>query len=320
MKVLIIGGSGINGHYLAQRLVSVADVYALGKDAPFQRVAGVEYINQDLNYISSSESEALDILNTEFECVIDLCQYDVHDAKRNHDLFGSRCHHYIVVSTTLVYDRRNLQEQQRISETTPKAALGQFGGYVDGKIRVENFWEQIRDTNWTILRPYHILGKGSLLGCLPLHNRDHTLIQNLQNHQPLTLCEHGQIQSTFIHSKDIAEAIFRLIGEPKSFMQKFNLTHNSSYPAVEYYECIADILNVPLHIKNMSRKVVWESGYGWEMTTFNHQYNSDKLYGLIGIAPQYHLEKSLAEIIQFKHFFETDVHNKMNLLPQPEWC
>jgi len=99
--------------------------------------------------------------------------YEPEDARQDIDTFQDRASHLVLISTDFVY----APEHRRIpiSEDAPYCSSG-YGGK---KRQCEEILQQHRSGTmaWTILRPTHIYGPGSLPGCLPLHSRDAHLLE-----------------------------------------------------------------------------------------------------------------------------------------------
>jgi nucleoside-diphosphate-sugar epimerase len=104
---------------------------------------------------------------------------------------------------------------------------------------------------WTILRPCHIYGPGSLLGCLPAHSRDAELLQRLQNGEALKLVGGGHFLQQPIFAADLAATILSCAGNEKSYNQIFMAAGPEIVESREYYRIIADLLNVKLRIEEL---------------------------------------------------------------------
>lgn len=205
----------------------------------------------------------------------------------------------------------------------PLAPIGQFGGYVDGKIKLEKFWYGINDANWTLLRPYHILGKGSLLGCLPYHNRDPKILEKIKNNEKLYLANAGDIYFNYIHPEDVATAICKIIGNPKTFKQVYNLANPDTIDCLRYYEEIGKHLNKEIKVENIPISDIWSGAKGWEMTTLPHVYNIEKLKRDIDFVANIPFTLAIKDSIDTYPKYnipieQIPVHVHMNKLPRPK--
>ncbi len=62
----------------------------------------------------------------------------------------------------------------------------------------------------TLLRSCRILGKGSLSGNLPKHNRDPLLVEKIESGETLMLYNNGNVPFNYIHQRDIAQIVLRV--------------------------------------------------------------------------------------------------------------
>jgi nucleoside-diphosphate-sugar epimerase len=105
--------------------------------------------------------------------------------------------------------------------------------------------------NWTIVRPCHIYGPGSQLGCLPLHSRDQDLIAKLKAGEPLTLAGGGYFLQQPILARDLADLLLSMGGNPNCFGQIFCAAGPDIVESKAYYQIIAHILGVDLTINEL---------------------------------------------------------------------
>ena len=108
------------------------------------------------------------------------------------------------------------------------------------------------DMAWTVVRPCHIYGPGSELGCLPHHGRDVELIQKLRAGQPLALVGGGYFLQQPILADDLAALILSAYGNPKAHNAIFQAAGPDIIESRTFYQIIADILGVPLAIDEVS--------------------------------------------------------------------
>lgn len=69
---------------------------------------------------------------------------------------------------------------------------------------------------WTILRPCHIYGPGSLLGCVPHQSRNPQLLDVMRAGQPLNLLGGGYHLQQPIFAPDLAQTILSCYGNPNT--------------------------------------------------------------------------------------------------------
>lgn len=331
-NAIIIGGTGIIGMPVVFQLIASNEynVHSISleraSNPAFPTSVQQHIIDRNTPKFEELIEEITSKINYDWDVVIDLISFDEKSAQQTYKLFKNCSQQIITLSTTLVYNRSSKTDVP-ISEETPLAQKGELGGYVDGKLRLEEFWQKIPDSNWTILRPYHILGAHSLLGCIPEENRDPKILDRIKSGETLNLCSGGEIKFNFIHPKDIATAIHKVIGNKQAFRQVFNLVNPQVIVAKDYYSEIARQLGVDLSIKNVPVAQIWKEMKGWEMTTLPHLYSMKKMGECIGYMPETPLVDAIKDSIMYYPatvvpIESIPVHQRMNKLPRPkkiEW-
>ena len=255
-----------------------------------------------------------------WDIVLDVLNFGGEDARETYEIFKNSAKHIFIMSTTLVYDRS--QPSNLIKSSHPLAQKGVLGGYVDQKLELEKFWSSITDHNWTILRPYHILGPGSLLGCLPDHNRDPKLLERIKNNEPLYLCNGGNIALNYIHPSDIAHLVLKCAGNPITYGKAYNAVNPTRIIAKDYFEMIGKVLGKTVCIVNKPIQEIWEENKGWQLTTLPHEYDVSDLKQDIDFIPSVPLEIAIHEAIgnypKEQDIKNISVHERMTLLPRPQ--
>jgi nucleoside-diphosphate-sugar epimerase len=164
MDILVIGGTGIVGKPFCDQARNKHNLTVLAKDEGLGRPPrGIRFYEGDRKDTDNFGRQLSAIVDSHgpFDGVFDICQYDEEDARVVHDVLKGKTKKLVILSTTLVYDRSNLS-YLLTSPDLDLAEEGVLGGYVDGKIGMEKFWRNSGFRNLAILRPYHILGKGSV--------------------------------------------------------------------------------------------------------------------------------------------------------------
>ena len=302
MKILVFGGTGIVGETLTDLALKWGcEVTAVG--------AETTYRNTGANYVHVND---LHKLNRKWDAIADIFTFD-----KQEELSEFQTDQILILSSTLVYDRSKYSAE-RIPSNHPKAKKNTQGGYVDHKLELEDFWSK-SGKNWTFLRPYHIIGPGSYLGCLPPHNRNPLLLAYIQTGE-LRLCDGGRVPINIVNPRDISETIVRCIGNSNTFGKCYNLVNPKEIIARDYYLKIAEIVGKNLKIKNIPGEEIWAKG-DWKLTTFPHLYDISDLEQDIEYVPSIGLEESLREAIKYHPTFmeknNTEVHKRMHMNPQP---
>ena len=184
-----------------------------------------------------------------WDLVVDCIAFDPVDAHQDLAVFAKRARQLVLVSTDFVYHpaHRRLPQTEDSDEYTVE-------GYGGNKRRCERAFVDAGSgaLPWTIVRPCHIYGPGSQLGCLPLHARDPQLIARLSAGEPLHLVGGGHFLQQPILARDLAELILSMAGNPLTYGQVFCAAGPEIIESRDYYRVIATILGVDLGIEEVA--------------------------------------------------------------------
>lgn len=247
LSLLILGGSGFVSGTLARR--AVAQGHRVWTVTRGQRPLpdGVTPLIADRRDQTAFE-QAVASARTEWDLVVDCIGYDPADARQDIAVFRSRTPHLIFVSTDFVYDPARRRFPQ--GEEADAYASDGYGGQ-KRLCELEFVHGDTGDMAWTILRPCHIYGPGSLLGCLPLHSRDPQLLARLRAGEPLRLVGGGHFLQQPILAGDLTDLILSLAGNEKTHRQTFCAAGPDILESRDYYRIIADLLGVELKIEEI---------------------------------------------------------------------
>lgn len=240
LQILLIGGSGfVSGTLARTALAAGHQVWTVTRG---QRglVDGVTPIVADRRNGSALQN-ALAQTDMQWDLVVDCIGYEPADAQQDVDLFRTRARHLVFISTDFVYDpaRRTFPQGE---ETDYYLADGYGGKKRQCELVLLN--SDTGALQWTVVRPCHIYGPGSLLGCLPLHGRDANLLAKLQRSEPLQLIGGGHFLQQPILAADLAQTILSCVGNPHSHRQIYLTAGPDIIESRRYYEIIADVLGV----------------------------------------------------------------------------
>lgn len=247
MKVLTIGGSGFVSGTLARA----------ARDAGHQVwtvTRGQRPVPEGVTALTADRkdpvafAEAIVGAGVEWDLAVDCIGYQAEDARQDIAVLSPRVGHLVFISTDFVFDPARRAFPQPFDNP-----YFQSQGYGGGKRACEEvlLGADTGDMRWTVLRPCHIDGPGSQLGCLPAHVRDADLIKRLRAGEPLRLVGGGHFLQQPIFVRDLAELALSV---PDS-----SLAHRGIYCSVgpdivesrRYYQIIADILGVDLTIEEV---------------------------------------------------------------------
>ncbi len=246
-NIHIIGGSGFLSGTLARTAVAQGhNVWAItrGRREIPERVTGLIADRHEHAVFAQIVAEA----QTQWDVVIDCIAYKPADIKQDLAVFRQLTPHLVFVSTDFVYHPAHRQFPQG-EETT----YYQTAGYGADKrlCELELINSDSGDMAWTIVRPCHIYGPGSKLGCLHHHSRDPELIARLKRGEPLQLVGGGRFLQQPILARDLSELLLSIGGNESSYGQVFCAAGPDVIESRQYYQIIADVLEVGLKIEEV---------------------------------------------------------------------
>lgn len=246
-RLLSIGGSGFVSGTLARRAVAAGwdvTVVSRGERPLPEGVTGLRVDRQDAAAFSAAVAACGD-----FDLIVDCIGYDREDAMQDVETFRGRTRRFVFISTDFVFDPAHRSFPQG-----EESEHYQTQGYGGKKRQCEQVLldGDHGDMTWTVLRPCHIYGPGSLLGCLPAHGRDRELIKRLQAGEPLQLVGGGHFLQQPILAADLADLILSLVDCDGAANQIFQAAGPDIVESRAFYEIIADLLNVDLQIQELA--------------------------------------------------------------------
>jgi nucleoside-diphosphate-sugar epimerase len=241
--LLILGGSGFVSGTLARRALAQGhQVWTVtrGQRALPDGVTPIVVDRRD----REAFARAIADLDRSWDFVVDCIGYEPDDARQDIEVFRTRTNHLVFISTDFVFD----PAKRRF----PQAEVGDYvsGGYGGKKRLCEEVLEQADSGSmaWTVVRPCHIYGPGSQLGCLPRHSRDPELISKLQAGQPLELVGGGRFLQHPILARDLADLLLSVHGQAHTHGQIYLAAGPEYVESRTYYAIIADLLGVELRV------------------------------------------------------------------------
>ena len=252
MKILIIGGSGhVSGAVARTALAGGHTVWTVTRgNRPLPE--GVTSLIAD-----RQDSEAMRAVlarqETVWDLVVDCICFELHDIRQDIELFRGRAVQFVLVSTDFVYDpfhRTFPQPEITDNFVTPGDGSPDYG-WKKRLCELELIEGDTGKLSWTILRPCHIYGPTSELGCLPLHGRDPKLIESLRAGLPIKLVGGGHYLQQPILADDLAKTILSVAGNRNSNHRIFNTAGPDVIESWQYYEIVADTLGVELKVEEL---------------------------------------------------------------------
>ncbi|MFZ1752378.1 MAG: NAD-dependent epimerase/dehydratase family protein [Caldilineaceae bacterium] len=247
-NILLIGGSGFVSGTLARLAVGAGHTVTAVTRGQRDLPGGVRSLVADRKE-RAAFATAVRRASTHWDLVVDCIGFGPDDTRQDVELFRDRASHLVFISSDFVYD----PDKRHLPQGEDDAAYLSDG--YGGKKRQAELVLAEADTgemDWTVLRPCHIYGPGSLLGCLPEHGRDPELIERLRSGEALRLVGGGHYLQQPILAADLARTILSCADNPGARGQICNVSGPTVVESWQYYQIIADILGVPLRVEELS--------------------------------------------------------------------
>jgi len=252
MQILIIGGSGhVSGAVTRNALSQGHEVWTVtrGKRSLPKEVKSL--------IVDRHDNKTMEALILEqgitWDMVVDCICYDIKDIQQDIAIFRKCAKQFVLVSTDFVYNPalRQFPQPENAACLQNNTVTPLDYGLKKRIAEQELINGDTGDMAWTIVRPCHIYGPTSELGCLPLHGRDPHLIETLRSGMPIKLIGGGHFLQQPILADDLAKTIISIAGNSNAHSQIFNTAGPDIIESWQYYQIIANVLGVKLTIEEI---------------------------------------------------------------------
>jgi nucleoside-diphosphate-sugar epimerase len=248
MKILVIGGSGfVSGTLARTALAEGHSVWTVTRgEKPLPE--GVTAVTADRHDRPAFEA-AVARCGTTWDLVVDCIGYAPEDAAQDLVVFRERAVHLVFISTDFVFDPARRAFPQPVD--APCTTEEDYGGK-KRRCELTLLEAETGVMACSIVRPCHIYGPGSLLGCLPLHGRDPELLAKLSAGTPLQLVGGGHFLQQPIFAADLAHLVLSCAGNTETYGHVLPAAGPDVIESCRYYEIIAGVLGVGLSVEEVS--------------------------------------------------------------------
>lgn len=300
MKLLILGGSGfVSGHLARIALNEGHEVWTVTRgNKPL--TAGAHALIGDAHDAPSLRAALLSA-DTRWDAALDCICYTAETARKDLEVLPAFTSRLAVISTDSVY--------HPAFKRVPQDETGVYlhdGGYGSCKRQMEEVFldaaaHGMADFSWTIFRPGHIFGPGSLLGSYPEHTRQPDLIDHILRGEPLRLVGGGRFLLHPIYVEDLCRAMLSCIHQPKAYNEIFCIGGPDIVTNAAYFELLGDILKTPVSIQEIPLAGYLEAHPRYSGHLCHRAYSLNKLRGaglaLPGTSLREGLEKQVAWLL-----------------------
>ena len=249
VKMLLLGGTGAMGIYLVPELIRLGyDVFITTRSARKSDNSKITYIQGDAH-----DNEFLKkIFEDKYDAVVDFMVYKTDEFREKHELLLSNTNHYIFVSTYRVFAESNAsitENSPRLLDVSKDTEYLKTDEYALTKARQENILRESRYKNWTIVRPAITYSKTRFqLGTL---EADTIIVRALNSCSVVLPKEMLGKKTTMTWGGDVAKMIAKLVLNPKSFCEDYNVCtseHRTWQEVAEYYNKLIGLKVIPTNL------------------------------------------------------------------------
>lgn len=266
-RVLIIGGTTFMGYELVFRLLTAgAEVTVLnrGRHAdPFgERVDRVLVDRTTPDFCSA-------LRGREFDAVVDFAAFTAADAQGAVEALSGRTGHYIFISSGAAYLAgegielpcpASLAEADYPKDTAP--APRERDAYINWKYGADK-----RAAEAALITAYESTGFPATRLRLPIVNgardpgrRLESYVWRIMDGGPVLLPDGGVCLIRHVYSEDVVLFIARILGQPQTFGEVFNLSQHEELPLLDLVSRLATMLGAPDRMHPVTREALIQAG------------------------------------------------------------
>lgn len=274
MRLLIVGGTGFVSGWLARTaLMQGHEVWAITRGVR-KMTEGVRPIIADRND-GAQLRQALEKENVQFDAVMDCICFNAEQAEIDLSVFSAFSKRIVVISTDSVYH----PDYKKIMQDETVHGYMQDGSYGDLKRQMEMVFENDngKRMDYTILRPGHIFGPGSELGCFPEHTRQKDLLSVIRNGEKIRLVGGGKYLIHPIYVEDLVRVMLDTVANEKTYNQIFCIGGADIVENARYYEILGEIMERPVSIETVDEEGYLDSHPQYSGHLCHRAYCMDKL-------------------------------------------
>jgi nucleoside-diphosphate-sugar epimerase len=246
-KVLLLGGTGAIGVYLTQELMSLGfKVFVTSRS---------ERISDDdkLTFIRGNARDNKFVENTltkdKYDAIVDFMIYGTEEFSYRVDFLLMNCRHYVFLSSTRVFTKTNLpvtEKSLRRLDVTNDGEHKKTDNYNLAKARQEDILKKSNYSNWTIVRPGLVYSRNRFPLCTLEAG---TIFFRAYCNCPVILPQEMlEKHTSMIWGKDAAKMIARLVLNPQSYCDDFNVVshkRNTWAEVAQFYQKLIGLTIIP---------------------------------------------------------------------------
>jgi nucleoside-diphosphate-sugar epimerase len=273
MEILILGGTGAMGNYLAKLLSDKGHNVSVTSRSERKSKDNIEYVRGN----AQKEIFLKTILKKHWDVIIDFMSYTTSAFQKRVDLLLSATSQYIFLSSARVY----ANSSEPVKETSPRLLdvsddeiFLSTDEYSLAKAKQENMLRNSDNDNWTIIRPYITYSSQRLQ--LGVFEKEDWLYRALQGKTIVFSKDINARLTTMTFGLDVAKGIEILAGNKEALGETFHIT---SERTITWHEVLNTYLNILERHLGKRPKVMFESLENFlEIHPATYQVRYDRLF------------------------------------------
>lgn len=248
MRLLVFGGSGFVSKRLAEMALADGNEVWCVTRGTRELPAHIHPIITDRNDAPALD-KALNTAGIHWDACLDCICFNADQARTDLLVLKERADRLVVISTDSVYH----PDHKSVPQNEDADAYMDDGGYGALKRQMELvFLEDAGETiPFTLFRPGHIFGPGSLLGCYPMHSRQKELPDLIRNDCELTLVGGDEFLIQPIYVDDLCRVMLDSLSLNTTLNRVFCIGGPDVITNAEYFRILGELLGHPVKIRDL---------------------------------------------------------------------
>lgn len=316
-KVLMLGGTGAMGVYLAPKLAEMGyEVYITSrseKESDNERIHFIKGNAKDWNFAQT-------LLVDKYDAIVDFMVYKTPEFAERYEAFLNSTEHYIFLSSYRVYGDNH---GKPICETSPRLldsvqdeeylATDEYGLT---KARQENLLVGAKKKNWTVLRPAITYSTTRFqLGTMEANEFLYRVLNEKKVIFPKQMMEK---EATMSWAGDVADMMAKIVLNEKAMGEIFTVStaeHHKWGEVLEYYKKLVG-LEVKIVDLEVYKKVIgrlWQIKYD---RMFDRVVDNSKILAVTGMKQEDMMPLYDGLKMELENFVKNPTYNKIDQVMQ----
>lgn len=283
-RILIIGGTGAMGHYLAPKMAVMGhDVYVVSRHRPLINAGKICYLcGNAMN--DAFLHEVFSIVHP--DAVVDFMHYSSSAFAKRYKFILSNTTHYVFLSSCRVFAGEDIhsEDSPRLLDVCTDMEYMATDDYALAKARSEDMLKESSFRNWTIARPCIAFSSPRFqFGCLEANTFICRALQGLPSVIPEEMLDK---RTSMIGAEDVAEMLSRIVLNKDAMGESFNTVTAESPTWREVAQYYAETIGMSYEVcsleeyKRICPNNLWQLKYG---RMVHHSFDNSKVLSALNM-------------------------------------